>query len=53
MEKMDYPNNGDGKSTDQQIKAIRGFLIELVDVLNHNFEQIEGLLNEIAERESE
>lgn len=53
MERMDYPNSGDEKSTEQQLKAIRGFLNEFVDVVNHNFEQIENAVNEIMEKVGE
>lgn len=53
MEKMDYPVNGNGKSTEQQIQALRSFLNELVDIINYNFELIENAINEIVEKESE
>ena len=46
MEKIDYPNKGNGKNTEQDIRAIRSYLNQLADLLNYNFEQIESRLNE-------
>ena len=51
MEKIDYPNNGLGKTKERDIQAIRGYLNNLADVLNHNFEQIEEKLNELSKQE--
>lgn len=53
MERLDYPNSSDKKSTDEQLRVIRGFLNELVDVLNYNFEQIENAINGMAQEGSE
>lgn len=51
MEKIEYPNKGMGRATDQKIESIRSYLNELADVLNHNFEQIEEELNRLSKEE--
>lgn len=48
MEKINYPNIGNGKNTEQNIQAIRDYLNELADLLNHNFERTENRFNEIS-----
>lgn len=46
MERLEYPNKGNAKDTEQELKVLRGYLNNLVDTLNYNFEQIESKLNE-------
>lgn len=51
MEKINYPNKGNNKTAEQDVQAIRGYLNDLADILNYNFEQIEEKLNELSKEE--